>query len=467
MPIRQLCQAFLVLLCLLGFRSVSGFSQGPGAVQKPGSAQQRGSEVKPVYFDYPLTRSTEQEVKWAALPKSLSLDLEVRGRTEGQTSYNLKSGNDRVYELTRVRGGVEYRPARFAMVFLQFQDTHALGLPVPSVASNMRDQFDLFNGYVNLHYKTVQIITGRQPLTFGGQRLVGVSDWTNNSRSWDGFDAHFGQKTRLEVFSTSVVTTHPTSLDKHGAGLTFHGAVATLGALDPQLQVQPFVFVKAFPHVTSQQGIKGDEVETTFGLEASGTEKNGFNFDVLGALQRGSYSKNTIHAGAAYVKLGYLLRDRPWKPRFVAEYDYATGNPHRNGDRVSTFDQLYPSNHNAFGLVDLFGFQNIAQTQGDVELTPFKDAAVRVQGEWLHVANPQDSVYDSSGAALIRPTAAGFGSTTIGQELDVSSTYVWRKYLLVEAGAGHLFPGAVMTAKQHASPLTLGYLGLTYRFKVQ
>ncbi len=463
MPSRRLCRVFLVLFALW---KAGGLAQGPGAVQKPGSAQKRGSGVKPVYFDYPLTRSTEQEVKWAALPKSLSLDLEVRGRTEGQTSYNLKSGGDRTYVLTRLRGGLEYRPTSFAMIFLQFQDTHALGLPVPSVASNMRNQFDLFNGYVNLHFKSIQVIAGRQPLTFGSQRLVGVSEWTNNSRSWDGFDAHFGQKTRLEIFSTSVVATHPTSLDRHGAGLTFHGAVATLGALDPQLQVQPFVFVKALPRVTSQQGIKGDAVETTFGAEASGTEKNGFNFDVLGALQRGNYSKNTIHAGAAYVKVGYLLRDKPWKPRFVAEYDYATGNPHRNANRISTFDQLYPSNHNAFGLVDLFGFQNITQTQGDVELTPLTDLALRVQGEWLHVANAHDSVYDSSGAALIKAPVAGFASTTIGQELDVSATYVWRKYLLVEAGVGHLFPGAVMTQNQHASPLTLGYLGLTYRFKV-
>jgi hypothetical protein len=48
----------------------------------------------------------------------------------------------------------------------------------------------------------------------------------NNSRTWDGFFGHFGDgtdKNNVDVFSTSVVTVHPTSLDTHGAGLTFHG----------------------------------------------------------------------------------------------------------------------------------------------------------------------------------------------------------------------------------------------------
>jgi hypothetical protein len=41
---------------------------------------------------------------------NMAFQLELRSRTEGQTSYNLVSGNDRTYELTRTRGSMEYRP---------------------------------------------------------------------------------------------------------------------------------------------------------------------------------------------------------------------------------------------------------------------------------------------------------------------------------------------------------------------
>ena len=432
----------------------------------PAKAQQPESAVpKPVYFDYPLTHGKEQQLNWGVLPRLLALEMELRGRTEGQTSYNLVSGNDRVYELTRVRGGLQYQPLSTVTTFLEFQDTHALGLPVPLVAADMRDQFDLFNGYVNLHLKRVQLTAGRQPLTFGSQRLVGVADWSNNSRSWDGFDFNVGTKTRLELFSTSTVQVHPTSLDKHGSGLTFHGAVATLGVLDPRLEIQPFIYVRTPRHVVSQNATLGNELEATFGSEFSGTERNGLDFDFLVALQRGSFSNDSIHAGAAYVKVGYLMLRRQWKPRFVAEYDYATGSSHRSAHRVSTFDQQYPSNHDAFGLVDLLGFQNITQTQGDIDLTPASRFTIRIQGETLHLASPQDNVYASDGSALLKSPQGGFASTQVGAGLDISSTYTLRQYILIEAGVGHLFPGPVLTASGSGPPLTLGYLQLTYRFK--
>ena len=458
-PKNQSQSWFTCCLCLV-------LSGGLAAPSTHAIAQQPQPALPPqVYFDYPLTHGKQQQLEWTALPRSLAIQMQLRGRTEGQTSYNLAPGNDRVYELTRVRGALEYMPFSTVTASLEFQDTHALGLPIPSVAADMRDQFDLFNGYLDLHSKDIHLITGRQPLTFGSQRLVGVADWSNNSRSWDGFDASIGHKTRLELFSTSVVQVHPTSLDKHGAGLTFHGAVVTIGALDPRLEIQPFLYIRTPRHVVSQDGVPGNELETTFGSEFNGTEKNGFDFDVLAALQRGSFSNDSIHAGAAYVKVGYLLRRKRWQPRFVAEYDYATGDARRNASRVSTFDQQYPSNHDAFGLVDLLGFQNIMQTQGDLDLTPAKHFTVRIQGETLHLANPQDNVYASDGSALLKSPQVGFASTHLGAGLDISSTYTLRQYILIEAGVGHLFPGPVLTASRSGPPLTLGYLQLTYRFK--
>ncbi len=52
---------------------------------------------------------------------------------------------------------------------------------------------------------------------------------TNTSRTWDGFYMRVGNVNQLNFFSTSVVTVHPTSLDTHGAGLTFHGRAREAG----------------------------------------------------------------------------------------------------------------------------------------------------------------------------------------------------------------------------------------------
>ena len=416
---------------------------------------------------YPQKQGQQQEFHWDELPSWMTLDMQLRGRTEEQTSLGYVSGKDRLYELTRVQGGMTLTLVNWLTAYIQFHDTHALGLPLRDVASNMRDTFDLRQGYLNLHYQSkVQFFAGRQELNFGDERVVGISDWTNNSRTWDGFDLRLGDKNRVDIFSTSVVTIYPTSLDKHGAGLTFHGVEGNITTLLPNTSLQPFVLVRALPRVISQQGIAGDETEVTYGSYWDSKLPLGFETSGTGDLQRGTYSNNSIHSGAAIVRGGYTAVRLPWKPDIEAEYDYATGNPHTNPMRIGTYDQQYPSNHNAFGLVDLFGFQNIKQDRLNLSLDPRPDFSVLLQGGSLHLASIRDGVYNGTGTSIFAAPVGGFAQDGIGSEFDASMKYIFHQSFVVNAGVGHFFPGYVMTTSDHGAPLTLGYFQLTYRFKV-
>jgi hypothetical protein len=201
---------------------------------------------------YPLKEGIVQPFHSREIPR-MTLDMELRGRTEEQTSLGYASGKDRLYELTRVWGGMTVVPTSWLTVYGQFMDLHALGLPLQDTAANMRDAFDQRQGYLDFHYKPVQFIVGRQELRIGDERVIGISDWTNTSRTWDGFYMRIGNVNQLNLFSTSVVTIHPTSLDTHGAGLTFHGAHAKLATYVPHTTIEPFVLVHALPRVTSQR----------------------------------------------------------------------------------------------------------------------------------------------------------------------------------------------------------------------
>jgi Alginate export len=417
------------------------------------------------YIDYPQLQGKVQPLEWSGVPKWATIDFQLRGRLEDQTSDNYITGNGQTYLLTRAYGGLEVRPTKWLTGYIQFIDTHALGLPLKDVAGNQRDSFDDRQAYLEFHLKQVKVFAGRQELKYGGERLVGISDWTNNSRTWDGFLGRIGDKNRLDVFSTSVVTIVPTSLDKHGAGLTFHGAVGTIGTWVPHAEIQPFVFVKAFPRVVGATGVPGTQTTVTPGAEAAGNLR-GFDFDVLGALQRGSYANESIQAGAGYLKAGYIAGKIMWKPRLRAEYDYASGNPHGDPQRMGTFDQQYPSNHNAFGLTDLFGFQNIKQERINLDLTPLKHLSVLLQEESLQVASRFDNVYSGSAGTVVKAPTAGFLSGDIGHEFDASAKYVFRDYLVLNVGVGHFSSGTLMRENAHGAPLTLAYYGLTYRFKM-
>jgi hypothetical protein len=418
------------------------------------------------YIEYPQILGKVQPLELKGVPKWATLDMQLRGRTENQTSVNYISGNEQLYELTRVYGGLEVRPTKFLTGYIQFIDTHALGLPLKYVAANQRDVFDDRQAYLQLEIGRAKIIAGRQELKYGGERLVGISDWTNNSRTWDGFLGRYGDKNRIDIFSTSVVTVHPSSLDKHGAGLTFHGAVGTIGTWIPHAVVQPFVFVKAFPRVQGQQGSFGTETIVTPGVEAAGHLFGAFDFDGLIALQRGSYANDSVVASAGYIKAGYTSQTVYLKPRLLGEYDYSSGNTRKDLTKINTFDQQYPSNHNAFGLTDLFGFQNIKQERVNLDLTPAKHVTVLIQQEWLQVASRFDNIYSGSAGTVVKAPVGGLLSGDIGREFDASGKWVIHDYLVMNVGVGHFSPGSAMMENAHGAPLTLAYFGLTYRFSV-
>ena len=418
------------------------------------------------YKDYPRAEAKPQQfgksdAGW------WSVDGEVRPRTEDQTAINLLPGVNETYELMRVRGGLRLRPARWVTTYLQFHDNHGLALPLSYTASNMRDTFDLRQGYAQVSFGPAKLTAGRQEMKLADERVIGISNWTNNSRTWDGFDLRVGEKNRVELFSTSVVAVHPTGLDTHGAGLTFHGVMAQITALGKNTTLDPFVLVRALPRVQSQQKILGTETEVTMGLYGASQLPLGFEVSGTGTIQRGSYANDSIHAGSAIVRAGYTEKRVPWSPRIQYEYNYATGNPHRNAMRIGTNDQIYPSNHNAFGLVDLFGFENIKQARGSLDLKPAKNLSLLLQAGSLHVATVMDNVYGSSGSALVKAPAAGFRADGIGTEFDASAKYVAHKNFLVDLGVGHLFPGAVMVEGGKDAPLTLAYGGVTYTFRVR
>jgi hypothetical protein len=418
------------------------------------------------YKDYPQIRGQTQPVTEHKLPSWVTLDGELRSRTEDQSAINLLPAQDKLYELERVRGGIEIRPASWLKAYAQFHDLHALGLPRKFTAANMRDNFDLRQAYLEFRYKPARFFAGRQLLIFGNERVLGISDWTQTSRSFDGFDLRVGDKNRVDLFSASVVMIYPTAADMHAGGLTYHGVYGSLNSWIPRTTVEPFVLIKALPRVLSRQNVYGTETEVTPGLRARGFPGWHIDYDVTGTLQRGSYSNDSIHAGSVLVKAGYMAGRLPWQPHVLAEYDYATGNTHRNPKKVSTFDQQYPSNHDAFGLVDLFGFQNIKQYRLNLDLNPYPNLTVLLQAQSLRSATRYDGLYNSAGSLFVKALAIGFTTDGIGTGFDASAKYVYHKYFVVQAGVGHFFPGQIMTHNGKGAPLTIAWLQFTYRWKM-
>ena len=195
-----------------------------------------------IYRQYPQPEGRVEPLQFKNFPKWATLDMQIRERGESQSSEKYVSGYDAIYDLSRIWGGLEVRPTKWLTGYIQFLDAHALGLPLYYVSANQRDAFDLRQAFLKYHGHNITIIAGRQELRYGNDRILGITNWTNTSRTWDGFLGRIGDKNRLDIFSTSPVVVRATSPDTHGAGLTFHGAVGTIISAKIKTQVAVFVF---------------------------------------------------------------------------------------------------------------------------------------------------------------------------------------------------------------------------------
>jgi hypothetical protein len=401
-------------------------------------------------------------------PSWMHFSGEYRIRPEEHTAYSFTPGKNDGFVLSRLRLNVEFTPTTWFDAFVQAQDSEAGGITPGHITTSIKDVFDLRQAYVqfqNGENGWIRFRVGRQELRYGQERLVGVSDWTNAPRVFDAFRLVLGTtKNHVDLFSASVVVNNPVAFDNHTGGMNFHGMYGSFSSLVPKAHVEPYVFWKALPLVKSEEGTFGNENLWTYGFRWTGELPLNFDYTVEASKQGGNLSNDTIAAWAGYANLGYSIPNIRLKPRFLIQYDYASGDNKLKDGKVGTFDQLYPSNHDVFGLVDLFGWRNIIQQRAGVEVKPANHLSVLADFRDLYLANGNDSLYSSTGAVLVKTPATGARHRDVGLEPDLSAKYDIQKNVTVGAGYGYLFAGRFLTENSAGDRASIVYTFATYKF---
>lgn len=405
----------------------------------------------------------------AWLPQWLKLSGEFRDREEGRTGIGFTPGNDDAYGLTRVRIGFDITPSSWFHAFVQARDSEVIGANPKNVTSSMKDVFDLSQAYVefrNGEQGWFSLKTGRQELVFGDEHLIGRSNWSNASRSFDAARLTLGTAQKgevLDVFAASVVKNYPTSFDEVQPGRDFYGANLALTKLIPRATLEPYIYLKTVPSVKGADKIAGNERLYTSGLRWSGTLPGRFDYQARYSIQSGHLADNSIHAWAWYAVFGYTIPSR-FEPRFSIDYNYASGNRTIGGPVTGTFDLLYPTTHQWQRITDLFGEENLRDWKPAFDFKPARKMKVWLVLSNLSLASRYDSLYDSTGAVLVKVPKGGAQSTDVGRELDVYGTYDINRRLQIGAGMGHLYAGPFLTQNTPGASASYPYGFLDYHF---
>jgi Alginate export len=401
----------------------------------------------------------------AEVPAWASVGGQLRIRAESYTGGGFQPDNSDAYLLTRVLLNARVRPSRSTSLFVEGMDARGPWKSRTPVGAPYRDHADLrqLYGQIGADNAPAVVKAGRQELFFGDGRLVGPLAWANTARTFDGARATFARdRYRLDAFAASVVRIQQDKFDRNVPGNNFYGLYGSAGKLVARSAIEPFFFWRRQSGLNTEAGVRGTLNFGTLGLRVT-SKPSSFDIDAQVAAQRGSLDAESIRAWAGHGLVGYTVTTAPLTPRFYAEYNQATGDANPTDNKKGTFDQLYPTGHDKYGVTDLVGWQNMRHVRGGLDLVVRKGwtATVRYSHYWLDDAH--DALYTGGGVALAR-SPTGVAGTDVGQEVDFIASGKIRPSLGFSAGVGSLVPGDFLKATTPGKTYTYPYAMLTYDF---
>jgi hypothetical protein len=159
--------------------------------------------------------------------------------------------------------------------------------------------------------------------------------------------------------------------------------------------------------------------------------------------------------------LTYKFGPAPALPWLFAGFDVGSGDPSEGGD-VGTFNQLFPLGHAYLGYADVVGRQNVISPSVGVGIEPIKGFVIALRGYHFWRARIGDALYNAGGAVVRAPGESD--SRTVGNELDVTTTYRFARYFLGQVGYSRFFAGSFIEDTGPSDDISFLYASLTARF---
>ena len=422
--------------------------------QGPAKAVRRAAPVLGFGFLWlvsPILAS--DEATQGAAPRWLQLGAELRGRFEGYTGLDYSPGSDDAYYLHRLRFRTVLLPRPWLRFSFQLQDARAGGRrqPAPASAAN---PFDLYETYVEIGGQNSNrwtLRTGRQGLSFGAERVIGYSDWSNVSRLFDAVRLSYQRPhARVDWFASTLVRPDPRRFDRFRRDTQLHGIYASFIQRGVGARIEPYLLWK------KTTGGAGLQQVWTAGARLAGPLPRSFDYEAEIDLQAGGLAGQRLRSWAGTWILGRRLGPAQHSPRVFLEYNLAGGNRRPGGRTQGTFDQLFPTNHSKYGIADRIGRRNLRAARLGLTLKPASLWTLSFDYHSFWLLTRQDHLYSADGAPVIRNPAAG--SNHVHQEINAQTAIAVTDPFEISFGYARVFPGRFLRESSPGSPITFAFL---------
>ncbi len=403
----------------------------------------------------------------ARLPKWIDLQAEERFRVEGYDNNSFKANADDRYLLNRFRFQVDLHTASWLRATAQVQDARA-GFQNSPIGPPNTVRWDLKLAYAEIgapdkHWFSLRV--GRQLINYNNT-IIANSEWRNQGRSYDAAVLNLDAKREhLGIFAASAVVPQAYGVSPHQEGNNIYGAYGRIDDLVPHSNLEPFFLWRVQPAEVVEPAVSkktGKEDEKVEGLRFKAQARQALTYEGEFIYENGNVGSQLIRAYAGQGGAAYQFVDTASKPRLFAQYDYASGNndPAKN-TRHTTFDTIYPTAHDRFGVTDLFGWQNLESVRAGATVEPHRRLTFTVQGLDFWAASALDSIYNTSGSAIVsNKTNRG---RHVGAELDSYSWYEINQHFNLGGGIGYFGGGQFLTDVTTSHSYTYYYFALNFK----
>jgi len=353
-----------------------------------------------------------------AAAQEVTLGGQVRPRWEFRDPYVTSTAGGDWFVSMRARANITATLEKNVTVFVQLQDVRMWGEEGNTLGDFSADNFDLHQAYVEVKKQgdtNLAAKAGRQQVVFGGQRLVGAVNWTQQGRSFDAVKLSAGdERLSIDLLGAVLANDLTATFDADAHFLAAYGQVKEVGP--GTLEAYGLYNKVAAAAPTSQ---------LTMGARWFGASDK-VDFRVEGSYQIGQ--RQDIDVGAFMIggRLGTKFNEG--KASVALWYDYLSGDDDPADDQIKVFDTLFATNHKFYGLADYFlnipvhtagrGLQDIA-LKGS--LAAGRGVTLRMEAHSFHAA-----------------ASDGLSTGHFGEEFDLTAAYRYTRNLGFSAGISYV-----------------------------
>lgn len=410
----------------------------------------------------PSWQGARAEGKLSEVAEKVSVSGQVRVRPEFRRNLTQAvpavpgAREEDLSVLLRSRLGFAFDPTDHLRFFIQVQDSRDFGEEAAATAVPAGDDegMDLHQGYIdyaNVGDSGFSFRVGRQEILLGSQRLVGNGDWFQVGRSFDGGVMTYDDDNwTLNVLATAANKTLA------GDQTWFGGAYTTWKGFPKGVFDFYYLLLQDNDGAAGAAAGTGNTLSTHTAGARIKSDPGRWDLSMEAAAQLGKFGSNSILAYAGHAWAGYTFED-DYKPKLLVEYDYASGDDGGN-NTYSKFNNLFPTNHNKYGYMDMVTWSNMHDGRVEFSVMPSK--------AWKLTADYHLFMVDKTGAGdTFAGVAGAAGAGKIGgHEADLTVGYTWNQYASFLLGVSHFIPGSFLKNQGITASSDFGYVQATASF---